>query len=136
MGTIDEQGLCRLCGAPQRPPTRLGRLAEAGGAALELVLQPAFLGVVALGAVLVAAAVVASAGLHPPAGAPRPGLLTGLDPQATLAAARTDPLGAVGRFLLPALMEGVLFFVLLMAVLFLFRRRRPVAPPGRRRPAD
>jgi hypothetical protein len=123
IGTVDEQGLCRLCGAPQRPPTRLGRLAEAGGLALNAMLQPGVL------------VVLAASGSAPPAGIPRvgPGALFG--PPASLAAVQHDPVGAVLRFLVPVLVQALLFGFLLLSVFLLLRRRRP-APPPRERPGS
>ena len=125
IGTVDEQGLCRLSGAPQRPPTRLGRLAEAGGSLLNTLLQPAVLGVVGVVAVILLAAVVTMPGAQAPAGLPRPGFGAPLDPQAALSQARTDPVGAALRFLLPALVQGLLFGLLLLGLFVLLRRRRP-----------
>jgi hypothetical protein len=125
IGTIDEQGLCRLCGAPQRPPTRLGRAAEAGGSLLNTLLQPAVLLVLGVAVALLLAAVVTRPGAPLPAGMPRAGFGGLFDPQATIAAARTDPVGAAIRFLLPALVQGLLFGLLLLGLFALLRRRRP-----------
>jgi hypothetical protein len=135
IGTVDEQGLCRLCGAPQRPPTRLGRLAEAGGLALNAMLQPGVLVVLAVAGAFLLAAVVAASGSAPPAGIPRvgPGALFG--PPASLAAVQHDPVGAVLRFLVPVLVQALLFGFLLLSVFLLLRRRRP-APPPRERPGS
>jgi hypothetical protein len=135
IGTVDEQGLCRLCGAPQRPPTRLGRLAEAGGLALNAMLQPGVLVVLAVAGALLLAAVVAMSGSAPPAGVPRvgPGALFG--PPASLTAVQHDPVGAVLRFLVPVLVQALLFGFLLLSVFLLLRRRRP-APPPRERPGS
>ena len=125
IGTVDEQGLCRLCGAPQRPPTRLGRLAEAGGSLLNPLLQPGVLVVVGVVVLMLLASVVTMPGAQAPAGLPRPGFGARLDPQAALALARTDPAGAAWRFILPALVQGLLFGLLLLGLFFLLRRRRP-----------
>lgn len=131
IGTIDAQGLCGLCGAPQRPPSRGSRLAEAGGALLETVLRPDFLALIAVVGIFLLAAVVIPAGSQPPAGMPafNPGAF--LSPQATLAAARQDPLGAFLRFLVPALVQGLLFGLLLLSLLMFLRRRRQGPRPGR-----
>jgi hypothetical protein len=135
IGTVDEQGLCRLCGAPQRPPTRLGRLAEAGGLALNAVLQPGVLVVLAVAGALLLAAVVATSGSSPPAGVPRVGPGALLGPPASLTAAQHDPVGTVLRFLVPVLVQALLFGFLLLSVFLLLRRRRP-APPPRGRPGS
>jgi hypothetical protein len=121
IGTIDQQGLCRLCGAPQRPPSRLGRLAEAAGNLLNVLLQPAVLAVAGLAAVLLLAAVVQLPGVQAPAGVPRVGFGALSDPQANLASARTDPVGAAVRFLLPAVVQGLLFFLLILGLIALVR---------------
>jgi hypothetical protein len=121
MGTIDEQGLCRLCGAPQRPPTRLGRVAEAGGNALNVLLQPAVLIVLGVAAAMLLAAVVIMPGPQVPAGMPRADFGSAFGPQSNLATARTDPAGAVVRFLIPALVQGLLFFLLLLGIIALVR---------------
>src|SRR5262245_767910 len=125
MGTIDEQGLCRLCGAPQRPPTGLGRLAEVGGSLLNALLQPAVLVVLGVAVAMLLAAVVTIPGAPLPAGAPRAGFGDLFDPRITLATARTDPFGAALRFLLPALVQGLLFGLLLLGWFAFLRRRRP-----------
>ncbi|HEX2517812.1 MAG TPA: hypothetical protein VH257_24120 [Chloroflexota bacterium] len=132
IGTVDEQGLCSLCGAPQRPPSALGRLAEAGDAFLATLLQPAVLALLALGALLLLAAAVSSAGVSPPAGVPGAAPAGAFSPQATLAAAREDPVGAVLRFLLPVIVQAILFGLLMLTVVFFLRRRRP-EPPSRER---
>jgi hypothetical protein len=129
---VDEQGLCSLCGAPQRPPSALSRLAEAGDAFLAVLLQPAVLALLALGALLLLAAGVSSAGMSPPAGVPGIAPAGAFSPQATLAAAREDPAGAVLRFLVPAIVQAILFGLLLLALVFFVRRRRP-EPEGRER---
>jgi hypothetical protein len=133
IGTVDEQGLCSLCGAPQRPPTALARLAEAGDALLATLLQPPVLALLALGALLLLAAGVSSAGISPPGGLPGVAPAGAFSPQATLAAAREDPVGAALRFLLPAIMQAILFGLLLLALVFFMRRRRPEPPPRERR---
>ena len=81
IGTVDEQGLCSLCGAPQRPPSALGRLAEASSwlPCCSRRCWP----LLALGALLLLAA-VSSAGVSPPRGSRRPP--GAFSPQATLAA--------------------------------------------------
>jgi hypothetical protein len=132
IGTVDEQGLCRLCGAPQRPPTRLGRLAEAGGLALNALLQPGILVVLAVAGALLLAAVVATSGTAPPAGIPRVGPGALLGPPASLAAAQHDPVGAALRFLVPVLVQALLFGFLLLCVFLLLRRRRPAPHPRER----
>jgi hypothetical protein len=133
IGTVDEQGLCSLCGAPQRPPSTLARLAEAGDAILAALLQPAVLALLALGALLLLAAGVGGAGVSPPAGIPGVAPAGSLSPQAILAAAREDPLGAVLRFLIPAIVQAILFGLLLLTVVYFLRRRRPEPPPRERR---
>ena len=72
IGTVDEQGLCSLCGAPQRPPSALGRLAEAGDAFLATLLQPAVLALLALGALLLLPRPSAAPASVPPPGFPAP----------------------------------------------------------------
>jgi hypothetical protein len=130
IGAIDEQGLCSLCGAPQRPPTRLSRLLEQGGLLLDLLLNPLSLGVLALAVVLLVTAVAAQLGAHVPAivGGPR-GAPGPFEPTALLEAARADPLGALWRFLLPAMVQALLFGLLLLLAVLLWRRRPPRRPP-------
>jgi hypothetical protein len=122
LGTIDDQGLCRLCGAPQRPPTPAGRLAEAGGTLLDTLLRPGVLLVVALGLTLALGVVMVSAGRRASLlGAPS-------DPWAVMAATRSDPAGVLVGLLVPALVQGLLFGLLLFALLMFTRRRRAARP--------
>src|SRR5262245_43505469 len=131
IGSIDEQGLCSLCGAPEHPPTGLSRLAEAGGSALSILLHPVTLGSLLLLVVLVVAGTVASGHLQPPPGGPTLGLGAIFDPRAAAAGARTDPLGTLIRLLLPALSQAFIFGLLLTGLAVLFRRRRPDRRPRR-----
>ncbi|MDQ3703130.1 MAG: hypothetical protein M3442_19755 [Chloroflexota bacterium] len=130
IGTIDEAGLCRLCGTPQHPPSRRDRLAEAGGALLATLLQPAVLGTLALAVLLLTGALLTGAGARAPAGLSRPGV--GLTPQGVMAAARSDPGGIAIGLLLPALVQAIIFGLLLLALVIFLRRRRGSNPPERR----
>lgn len=105
---------------------------EAGASVLSVLLHPAFLGAVAVGALLLAMAATSQIGAQPPAGVPRASIGTGLDPQSVLALARTDPLGVVARLILPAIIQAILFGMLLTVLVLLWRRRRTGDPAARR----
>jgi hypothetical protein len=70
--------------------------------------------------------------MSPPAGVPGIAPAGAFSPQAALAAAREDPVGAVLRFLVPAIVQAILFGLLLLTLVFFLRRRRP-EPDGRDR---
>ena len=130
IGTLDAQGLCVLCGAPAEA-LRGWRLAaasvvEAASAALHpAVLAGAFLiGVLAVCAALLRGG--ASAASLPQSRGVRALLMA--DPTATLGAITTDPSGTLLHLLIPAVIQAVLFGLLLMILVLLLRRLRPARP--------
>jgi hypothetical protein len=133
IGTIDKDGLCLLCGAPAQPPTRAGRLAEASGTALSVLLSPAVLGTALALLLVVAVATESHFGAVTPAGVPRRGLGVLPNMQAALALSRTDPASALVHLLLPALVQALLFGLLLLILVFVWRRLRQAdtAPRGK-----
>ena len=127
IGTLDQNGLCVLCGAPAQPATGWRRVAESGAAAVAGVFSPAVLGPALLLALLASYALLVHSGAAqrlPPLG--RRGALP-LNLPAALAAAHADPAGGLLRLLAPALLEALIFALLLLLVLFLVRRRRAVS---------
>jgi hypothetical protein len=129
LGTIDDQGLCRLCGAPERPPSRLRRLLDASGGLLGALLSPGLGALIVLVGMLLVAAVVATGRLGP-ARALGPGGL--LRPPGAPVSSSGDPLAVVVQLLLPALVQALLFGLLLAGLFFLLRRRRPGGAPADR----
>jgi hypothetical protein len=119
LGTIDEAGLCSLCGEPQSPPTRRARLVEIGGALLASLVGPGALLFVLVAAVLSAAAFIGGRASPPVL---LPGLVFGLPGQAeTLDRLASDPLAAAQHLLLGAFLQSVVLFVVLLAALALWR---------------
>ena len=99
-----------------------------GGLGLE-ILAP--LGLLALAGLVLSVAWATRFGRQPP-WAPRAVLGGPLDPHAAAALAQSDPLGFAVRLLLPALVQALLFGILLVVVVYFWRRRRLGAPPADR----
>jgi hypothetical protein len=126
MGTLDQNGLCVLCGAPAQPSTGWRRVAESSAAALAGVFSPVVLGPALLVALLAVYAVVVRSGAaqrFPPVGRRLPPL----NLPAALAAVHADPAGGLLRLLAPALLQAAIFALILLTVIWFLRRRR-VAP--------
>ena len=128
IGTLDAQGLCVLCGAPQTPPTARRRALDVAGGALGALLNPLVVGALVFAALAVAAAVVSQGGAHAPAGVPRMGLGSPLDVRAALATGRSDPWGTALRLLAPAMAQALLFALLLTVLVLVWRFWQARAP--------
>ncbi|CAA9275290.1 MAG: hypothetical protein AVDCRST_MAG77-3485 [uncultured Chloroflexi bacterium] len=108
IGTFDGEGLCVLCGAPQTPPTRRHRVAEAGGAVLSALLTPVALVVCGLGLLLVA---LSRYGGQAPTGTLRlPGSAAGASGVA---------FGLIG----PVILQAIVLLLIVVVILLLMRRR-------------
>jgi hypothetical protein len=129
IGTLDQNGLCVLCGAPAQPSTGWRRVVEASVAALVGVFSPAVLGPAALVALLAIYAAVVRSGVaqrFPPVGR----RLLPLDLPAALAAVHGDPAGGLLRLLAPALLQAALFSLILILLVVFLRRRLAAPEPG------
>jgi hypothetical protein len=121
IGALDQEGLCHLCGAKQQAPTRSQRAAETGGAVLSALLSPMSLALMVTASVLMVVAVLVQSGTQAPAMGPR---LPWSSAESVLAMSRTDPGGALLQFLLPVIIQGLLFSVLLLLGMVIWRRLR------------
>jgi hypothetical protein len=125
IGAVDERGLCALCGASSTPPTRAERVAEAGGAFLATMLSPGVAGAALFVVLVIAVAGVTRYGHVTPLAMRR---LPMPDPAAVAALVRTNPAGAAVNLLLGAVIQALLFLLLVLAIFFILRRRSTRAP--------
>lgn len=129
IGSLDAQGLCVLCGAEQVAPSKSQRAARAGGTLLELLLNPLLLVLLMVGGLAIVGAEITRRGVQGPALAP-PAPWRNVDN--VVALSRSDPAGALLQFLWPAVVQALLFSMLIILGLILWRKlrardvRRPV----------
>ena len=122
IGTLDADGLCILCGAPQIPPSPLRR-------ALAAVLSgitslPAVAALIA-GLVIVLAVTVGRYVAPSPAWTRRLALL---NPLTVPLAIRSNPHGTLIAVLGPLIGQFIILLVLLLILFFFVRRRRGPRP--------
>ncbi|MBI3970857.1 MAG: hypothetical protein HY332_06170 [Chloroflexi bacterium] len=113
--------MCVLCGAPAQPAHGWRRVTELGGTALGWLLNPAVLAVIGLLAALLVVAFIVQLDALAPA---RIAVLSSRAPNDTFALMRREPLRAAWNFLLPALIQSAILFVVVLTILFALRRRR------------
>lgn len=90
---------------------------------LSIVLSPTFLGLLGLAAFVVSVGALTHYGALASFGAPRMGFP---QPATIMELGRSDPRQLALRLLLPAIVQSILFALLISLVLFIWRRRRPV----------
>ncbi len=128
IGTVDQAGLCVLCGASAVLAKGWRRVAESVAGALGAAWNPLALVLGAFVCLLVTYALLVRAGIGQQAvvglrAMPRFGAA------AALATLRADPAGGFLRLLAPAILQAIIFAIVLMTLLYLSRRRRSPRPP-------
>ena len=128
IGTLDADGLCILCGAPQIPPSRVRRLLAAALSGITSVPAVA----TAIAALVIVLAVTVGRYVAPsPTWTKRLALL---NPLTVPLAVRSNPHGTLIAVLAPLIGQLIILLVLLL-ILFFFMRRRRGARPGDSRSA-
>jgi hypothetical protein len=124
IGTLDADGLCILCGAPQIPPSRPRLLLAA---ALSAVTSAPAIGVLFVALALILALNVGRYVAPSPAWNRRLALL---NPLTVPFAARSTPHGTLIAVIAPLIGQFLILLVLLLLVFFFMRRRRPAPEPN------
>lgn len=127
IGTVDQQGLCVLCGAPAQPAKGWRRVAEAVAGRLGAAWSPVVVATVVFLVLLLTYALLVRAGVGQQAAL---GLraLPRFGTAAALATLRADPAGGLLRLLAPAILQAIVFALVLLALFYLARRRQSRKP--------
>jgi hypothetical protein len=126
IGTLDQNGLCVLCGAPAEPSTGWRRIAESSASAIAAIFSPLVLAPALVVALLALYAVIVRDGIAQRFGGLHVGRRVPLDLGIAFAQIRADPGAGLLHLLAPALLQAAIFALLLLLLLF-FRRRRSMA---------
>jgi|GEM_PF-5479650 len=121
IGTLDQEGLCVLCGASAKPETPVRRLAELGSALVSLLLNPFTIGGLVFFALAASVASVTGYGAQAPAFARRPASLM---PSSPSSLAQSDSTSLLLGLFAPALFQTVILLIIVIAAMIWMRRTR------------